>query len=155
MTENIIWVQEKLNLALQHPHRLSKKFYCKKNFDLSLCAFHSIVNKIVHKKRKISAMELGTRCKTCHFWNQFCSLCIDLFLKQFIFHQVEELLTIHKPFLATPDDWVSCKGSEPQFRGYPCSLWQLFHSMMVNAAARGKSSAVLFTFWPAVCLHHI
>ena len=47
-------------------------------------------------------------------------------------------MTIHKPFLATPDDWVSCKGSEPQFRGYPCSLWQLFHSMMVNAAARGK-----------------
>ena len=52
-------------------------------------------------------------------------------------------MEIHKPFLVTPEDWVNCKGSQPQFRGYPCSLWQLFHSLMVNAATKGDPSMAL------------
>ena len=27
--------------------------------------------------------------------------------------------------------WIGCKGSVPGRRGYPCSLWQLFHTMTV------------------------
>ena len=52
-------------------------------------------------------------------------------------------MEIYKPFQHTPDEWVSCKGSEPQFRGYPCALWQLFHTLMVNAASKGDPSMVL------------
>lgn len=51
-------------------------------------------------------------------------------------------MTIYQPFKATPDDYVGCAGSEPHYRGYPCSLWQLFHSMMVNAAIKGDPSMV-------------
>ena len=52
-------------------------------------------------------------------------------------------MEIYKPFQHTPDEWVGCKGSEPQFRGYPCALWQLFHTLMVNAASKGDPSMVL------------
>ena len=34
------------------------------------------------------------------------------------------------------NEWVGCRGSQPQFRGYPCSLWQLFHSLTVGAMLR-------------------
>ncbi|XP_005375520.2 PREDICTED: sulfhydryl oxidase 1 isoform X2 [Chinchilla lanigera] len=30
--------------------------------------------------------------------------------------------------------WVGCQGSEPHFRGFPCSLWLLFHSLTVQAS---------------------
>ncbi|CAM4603295.1 sulfhydryl oxidase 1 [Caretta caretta] len=29
--------------------------------------------------------------------------------------------------------WVGCQGSKPHFRGYPCSLWTLFHLLTVQA----------------------
>jgi len=29
--------------------------------------------------------------------------------------------------------WVGCQGSKPHLRGYPCSLWQLFHTLTVAA----------------------
>ncbi|XP_013409366.1 sulfhydryl oxidase 1 [Lingula anatina] len=34
--------------------------------------------------------------------------------------------------------WVGCKGSADNYRGYPCSLWTLFHTLTVNAAAVNK-----------------
>ena len=37
--------------------------------------------------------------------------------------KVEELLELHRPFSKTPMEWQGCKGSSPQYRGYPCSLW--------------------------------
>ena len=30
-------------------------------------------------------------------------------------------------------DWIGCKGSQSQFRGYPCGLWTTFHLLTVNA----------------------
>jgi len=50
--------------------------------------------------------------------------------------KVEELLELHRPFSKTPMEWQGCKGSSPQYRGYPCSLWTLFHALSVNAAAK-------------------
>lgn len=57
--------------------------------------------------------------------------------------QVKELMAIYGPFEDTPEEFVGCLGSEPQYRGYPCSLWQLFHSMMVNAAIKGDPSMAM------------
>ncbi|RWS24744.1 sulfhydryl oxidase 1-like isoform X1 [Leptotrombidium deliense] len=28
-------------------------------------------------------------------------------------------------------EYIKCKGSQPDFRGYPCSLWSLFHTLTV------------------------
>ena len=67
----------------------------------------------------------------------------DAFDNLFFVCQVEELESIYKPFKATPSEWMGCKGSSAQYRGYPCSVWQLFHSLMVNAAIKGDPSMVL------------
>ena len=32
--------------------------------------------------------------------------------------------------------WVGCAGSEEHYRGYPCSLWTLFHTLTVNCGSR-------------------
>ncbi|XP_040594150.1 sulfhydryl oxidase 1 isoform X2 [Mesocricetus auratus] len=31
-------------------------------------------------------------------------------------------------------NWVGCQGSKPQYRGFPCSLWVLFHLLTVQAS---------------------
>ncbi|XP_067391175.1 sulfhydryl oxidase 1 isoform X2 [Emydura macquarii macquarii] len=36
--------------------------------------------------------------------------------------------------------WVGCQGSKPHFRGYPCSLWTLFHLLTVQATKHRKLS---------------
>ena len=46
---------------------------------------------------------------------------------------LDELLEKHHPFNDTSSSWVGCLGSDPKFRGYPCSLWQTFHSITVGA----------------------
>lgn len=37
-------------------------------------------------------------------------------------------------------EWRACRGSRPQYRGYPCSLWLLFHTLTVNCANRNVKS---------------
>ncbi|XP_010848556.1 PREDICTED: sulfhydryl oxidase 1 [Bison bison bison] len=39
--------------------------------------------------------------------------------------------------IAEKVNWVGCQGSEPHFRGFPCSLWVLFHFLTVQAAQEG------------------
>uniref|UniRef100_A0A8C7A0R5 Sulfhydryl oxidase n=1 Tax=Nothoprocta perdicaria TaxID=30464 RepID=A0A8C7A0R5_NOTPE len=39
----------------------------------------------------------------------------------------------HPAMLPTNVTWVGCQGSEPHFRGYPCSLWTLFHLLTLQA----------------------
>ena len=46
---------------------------------------------------------------------------------------LDELLDKHKPFNETVSSWVGCLGSDPKYRGYPCSLWQTFHTITVGA----------------------
>ena len=69
-----------------------------------------------------------------------CSLA-----KETCYLQVEELNEMYRPFKSTPEEYQGCRGSRPIFRGYPCSLWQLFHSLMVNAAIKGYNGT---------CFHH-
>lgn len=42
-----------------------------------------------------------------------------------------------KPF-PTGGEWEHCRGTTPQFRGYTCGLWTLFHAVTVSAY-RGSS----------------
>uniref|UniRef100_A0A8B9H859 Quiescin Q6 sulfhydryl oxidase 1 n=1 Tax=Astyanax mexicanus TaxID=7994 RepID=A0A8B9H859_ASTMX len=35
--------------------------------------------------------------------------------------------------------WVGCQGSQPQYRGYPCAVWTLFHVLTVQAKASGST----------------
>jgi len=38
--------------------------------------------------------------------------------------------------------WRQCAGSKPYLRGYPCSLWLLFHTLQMNAPAAGAAKAL-------------
>ena len=46
---------------------------------------------------------------------------------------LDGLLEKHQPFNETSSSWVGCLGSDPKYRGYPCSLWQTFHTITVGA----------------------
>lgn len=35
--------------------------------------------------------------------------------------------------------WVGCQGSEDRYRGYPCSVWTIFHVLTVQAEETGSS----------------
>ncbi|GFY71028.1 sulfhydryl oxidase 1 [Trichonephila inaurata madagascariensis] len=68
------------------------------------------------------------------------------------FVQAMEEVQDKTAFLPTIRSWVGCKGSEPKYRGYPCSLWTLFHTLTVQADKKDeetvdgpKRNQVLFT----------
>lgn len=46
-------------------------------------------------------------------------------------HQMETLQTVDS-FLPENIHWVSCQGSQTYFRGYPCGMWTLFHTITVK-----------------------
>ena len=45
--------------------------------------------------------------------------------------------------------WAGCEGSEPQYRGFPCGLWTLFHELTVNAYISNENST-----YSHVCYHY-
>jgi len=47
--------------------------------------------------------------------------------------------------LKTDKDWIGCKGSKPQYGGYPCGLWSVWHALTVRGASlkSGHPSEVL------------
>ncbi|XP_045464224.1 sulfhydryl oxidase 1-like isoform X2 [Harmonia axyridis] len=44
---------------------------------------------------------------------------------------------------SSPKEWLGCKGSQLETRGYPCGVWTMFHYLTVNAAEQniGKAKA--------------
>lgn len=44
--------------------------------------------------------------------------------------------------LPIADQWHGCKGTEPKFRGFPCSLWLLFHVITVQAYQKDGTSPI-------------
>ncbi|XP_048414702.1 sulfhydryl oxidase 2 isoform X1 [Stegostoma tigrinum] len=64
------------------------------------------------------------------------SLPLDKIPYNAILDLVNNKMRISGMFLTNRVDWVGCQGSQPQYRGYPCSLWTLFHTLTVHAATR-------------------
>ncbi|XP_035234841.1 sulfhydryl oxidase 2 [Anguilla anguilla] len=54
---------------------------------------------------------------------------------------VNNKMRISGLFLSDRLQWVGCQGSLPELRGYPCSLWTLFHTLTVQAAQRPDALA--------------
>ena len=38
-------------------------------------------------------------------------------------------------------EWKGCQGSKPHLRGYPCSLWTLWHTLTVSSSLNGGENA--------------
>ncbi|XP_050683045.1 sulfhydryl oxidase 1-like isoform X1 [Leptidea sinapis] len=51
-----------------------------------------------------------------------------------IHKMVKGLASLHSPIFSDELDYIGCRGSQPQYRGYTCGLWTLFHTLTVNAA---------------------
>ncbi|XP_057611728.1 sulfhydryl oxidase 2 [Chionomys nivalis] len=47
---------------------------------------------------------------------------------------VNNKMRISGIFLTSHIKWVGCQGSRLELRGYPCSLWKLFHTLTVQAS---------------------
>ncbi|KAH0618270.1 hypothetical protein JD844_017308, partial [Phrynosoma platyrhinos] len=47
------------------------------------------------------------------------------------------------PYARLPENplWVGCQGSKPEFRGFPCGLWILFHLLTVQEALHSPNLA--------------
>lgn len=43
----------------------------------------------------------------------------------------------------TNQEWVGCQGSRPNFRGYPCGLWTVFHTLTVSYAVKHSDNTEL------------
>ncbi|CAH2316748.1 sulfhydryl oxidase 2 isoform X1 [Pelobates cultripes] len=83
------------------------------------------------------------------------SMPLDKIPYDAILDLVNNKMQISGIYLTSHVQWVGCQGSEPGLRGYPCSLWKLFHTLTVQAALQpnaltntafeGNSQAVLQT----------
>uniref|UniRef100_F7B5Y7 Sulfhydryl oxidase n=1 Tax=Ornithorhynchus anatinus TaxID=9258 RepID=F7B5Y7_ORNAN len=67
------------------------------------------------------------------------SLPLDKIPYDAILDLVNNKMRISGIFLTHHVQWVGCQGSRPELRGYPCSLWKLFHILSVQAALRPKA----------------
>ncbi|PWV13805.1 hypothetical protein C3747_41g91 [Trypanosoma cruzi] len=54
----------------------------------------------------------------------------------------EAVLAARIPYYGAPNEvqWRTCKGSSPSYRGFPCGMWLLYHSITVNVDAGGDTS---------------
>lgn len=43
-------------------------------------------------------------------------------------------------FLPPLQPYIGCKGSSPELRGYPCALWQLFHTLTISEYTRPRTN---------------
>ncbi|KAM4696041.1 sulfhydryl oxidase 2 [Rhinophrynus dorsalis] len=70
--------------------------------------------------------------ETVHEW--LASMPLDKIPYDAILDLVNNKMRISGIFLTNHTQWVSCQGSKPHLRGYPCSIWKLFHTLTVQAA---------------------
>ncbi|VDP06719.1 unnamed protein product [Soboliphyme baturini] len=56
-------------------------------------------------------------------------------------YEVNKLQRAFDQPLPAKQEWRACSGSEPKYRGYPCSLWLLFHTITVRAYQHMKTDA--------------
>ncbi|CAH6788732.1 Qsox2 [Phodopus roborovskii] len=52
---------------------------------------------------------------------------------------VNNKMRISGIFLTSHIKWVGCQGSRLELRGYPCSLWKLFHTLTVQASTHPEA----------------
>ncbi|XP_037349542.1 sulfhydryl oxidase 2 [Talpa occidentalis] len=67
------------------------------------------------------------------------SLPLDRIPYNAVLDLVNNKMRISGIFLASQIKWVGCQGSWPELRGYTCSLWKLFHTLTVHAAAHPEA----------------
>ncbi|KAJ2954451.1 hypothetical protein O0L34_g2727 [Tuta absoluta] len=52
---------------------------------------------------------------------------------------IRDLEKKHNPYQSMAADYIGCQGSQPNYRGYTCGLWTLFHTLTVGAASKSNN----------------
>lgn len=53
------------------------------------------------------------------------------------FRELADINTYDSYLPTNHNEYQFCAGSSPQYRGYPCGLWILFHSLTISQAQKG------------------
>ncbi|XP_020039122.2 sulfhydryl oxidase 2 [Castor canadensis] len=69
------------------------------------------------------------------------SLPLDRIPYNAVLDLVNNKMRISGLFLTNHVKWVGCQGSRLELRGYPCSLWKLFHTLTVQASIHPEALA--------------
>ncbi|KAG8447504.1 hypothetical protein GDO86_014853, partial [Hymenochirus boettgeri] len=77
--------------------------------------------------------------ETLHEW--LVTMPLDKIPYDAILDLVNNKMRISGIFLTNRTQWVGCQGSKSHLRGYPCSLWKLFHCLTVQAAEKPDALA--------------
>lgn len=64
-----------------------------------------------------------------------------------------DAITSPSAVLPNMQQWLGCLGSKPHFRGYPCGLWTLFHTLTVNALLRSEENSSYDPHRPLRAIH--
>lgn len=56
--------------------------------------------------------------------------------------RISELEKEHNPVYSSSLNWIGCRGSSPNYRGFTCSLWVIFHTLTVSAADKRSANAL-------------
>ncbi|XP_073077608.1 sulfhydryl oxidase 2 isoform X1 [Manis javanica] len=67
------------------------------------------------------------------------SLPLDRIPYNAVLDLVNNKMRISGIFLMNHITWVGCQGSQPELRGYTCSLWKLFHTLTVQAGTHPEA----------------
>ncbi|CAB4028752.1 sulfhydryl oxidase 1-like [Paramuricea clavata] len=110
-----------------------------------------VIKKILHKENLERFVGLLVQCfparpavnrflKILHKWLQGIVKDKDRPLRPSALRLFYNMHKADNTSLPENVEWRTCQGSRPQYRGYPCSLWILFHTLTVNCATRGITS---------------
>ncbi|XP_011880806.1 PREDICTED: sulfhydryl oxidase 2 [Vollenhovia emeryi] len=80
-------------------------------------AYLEVIRDVVEKKSAMTGEEFSQLAKTTE----------------------EELSPVYS---GAPRQWIGCKGSTDSYRGYPCGLWTMFHTLTVNFALEHDKALV-------------
>merc|ERR1719430_457388 len=66
-----------------------------------------------------------------------------------------EICNLLTPITSVEDseDWIGCKGSAPKFGGYPCGLWQLWHTLTLAQGEEEEDPRVVLRAMVAYVKH--
>lgn len=61
---------------------------------------------------------------------------------KYLSNHISQLEKQFSPVYSSTPNWVGCRGSSSNFRGFTCSLWVIFHTLTVNAADKRSTDAL-------------
>eukprot|EP01147_Barroeca_monosierra_P009597 gene9597-1821_t len=131
-------IQDKNQISIHHPHPVDIMMTLQHMYAVEVAAHDRLGSEEVSimkaLSRAITLIPLPastiTNVNGIRSWLQ---------TRKFVTQRAWESLIEHHPLsTGTQQTWRYCRGSSPQYRGYPCGLWTLFHTLLAHTTDRDK-----------------